>query len=243
MRELLRAGQHVDELLVAEDRDASDVLDEILALAKAAGITVAAVPRGTIDRIAEDDVHQGVVARAGPFPFADLDRCRAIARRRGEPLFLVALDQVTDPHNLGAIARSAEGFGAHGLLIGARRTATVTPVVEKAAAGALAHLPLVRVPNLVSALRSLKEEGVWIVGLSGESTPIAECQLLDQPLVLVVGSEGKGIGQLVQLTCDALVRLPMWGQVGSFNASVAAAVALYEVQRRRGEASTAGPVA
>lgn len=239
VREILRAGQRIDEVLVSKERDASEVVDEIVNLAQAAGVTVAEVGRSRIDDVAEGLVHQGVVARAGPFPYADLDRCKALARRREEPLFLVALDGVTDPHNLGAIARSAEGFGAHGLLIPSRRAAAVTPVVEKSAAGALAHLPLVRVPNLVSTLRSLKEEGVWVVGLdSNESVPIAECRLLDEPLVLMVGSEGKGLAHLSHVTCDVLVRLPMHGHVGSFNASVAAAVALYEVQRRRG---VAGP--
>jgi 23S rRNA (guanosine2251-2'-O)-methyltransferase len=235
VRELLRAGHRLREVLVDAEREPSEVLDEILELAGRTKAQVREVSRSRIDDLAEGMVHQGVVAKAGAFPYAGLDRCAALARQRGEAIFLVALDGVTDPHNLGAIARSAEGFGAHGLLIPSRRSAAVTPVVEKAAAGALAHLPLVRVPNLVSVLKSLKEGGVWIVGLdSEESRPIGQCDLLTEGVVIVVGSEGKGLGRLTHVTCDQLVKLPMHGHVGSFNASVAAAVTLFEVQRRRG---------
>ncbi len=234
VREALRAGLNLIEVLIDKDRERTDVAEEILELAKAASVKLLEVERTRIDDVAEGMVHQGVVARGGPFPYAALEDCKRVARGRGEPLFLVALDGVTDPHNLGAIARSAEGFGAHGLLIPSRRAAGVTPVVEKAAAGALAHLPIVRVTNLVNTLRALKEENVWVLGLdSNDSEPIADCQLLTEPLVLVVGSEGKGLGSLTQITCDALVRLPMRGRVGSFNASVAAAVACHEVMRRR----------
>ncbi len=234
VREALRAGLNLIEVLIDKDREHSEVADEIAVLAKAAAVSMVEVERSRIDQIAEGMVHQGVVARGGPFPYAELSDCKRVARGRGEPLFLVALDSVTDPHNLGAIARSAEGFGAHGLLVPSRRAAGVTPVVEKAAAGALAHLPIVRVTNLVNTLRALKEENVWVVGLdSNDSEPIADCQLLTEPIVLVVGSEGKGLGSLTQITCDALVRLPMRGRVGSFNASVAAAVACHEVMRRR----------
>lgn len=234
VREVLRAGHAVVEVLVDAEREHSDVLDDIASVAAERGVSFVEVDRQRIDQVAEGLVHQGVVARAGPFPYADLEDCRALAAERGEPLFLIALDQVTDPHNLGAIARSAEGFGAHGVLIASRRAASVTPTVEKAAAGALAHIPLVRLPNLVNALRTLKEEGTWVVGLdSTESVSMASCDLLTDDLVLVVGSEGRGLAHLTRVTCDALVKLPMHGRVGSFNASVAAAVALYEVQRRR----------
>ncbi len=235
VRELLRAGEErLVEVLVDADRERTEVAEEVVALAREAGVPVVEVPRDRIDEVAEGLVHQGVVARAGPFRYGELDDARRLARHRGEPLFLVALDGVTDPHNLGAIARSAEGFGAHGLVIPSRRAAGVTAVVEKSAAGALAHLPVVRVPNLVSTLRTLKEENVWVVGLdSNESEPIADCALLTEAVVLVVGSEGRGLGNLSQITCDALVKLPMRGRVGSFNASVAAAVACHEVMRRR----------
>ncbi|GGI07806.1 23S rRNA (guanosine(2251)-2'-O)-methyltransferase RlmB [Egicoccus halophilus] len=233
VRELLRAGAAVRRLLVADTRDASAVLDEILALARTAGVPVEEVERHRIDERAEGLVHQGVLALAPPFPYATLDDARR--RAADEPLLLVALDSVTDPHNLGSIARSADAVGAHGLLVPERRAASVTTTAEKAAAGALAHLPVVQVTNLVRTIRALQGEGVWAVGLDGEApTAMADSRLLGDPLVLVVGAEGRGLSRLAGETCDELVHLPMRGAVGSLNASVAAAVALYEVLRHRG---------
>ncbi|MFA9432590.1 23S rRNA (guanosine(2251)-2'-O)-methyltransferase RlmB [Egicoccus sp. AB-alg2] len=232
VRELLRAGRPVRRVLVADTRDASPVLDEILALARRAGVHVDEVDRARVDERAEGLVHQGVLALAPAFAYASLDEVR---RRAGDrPLLLVALDSVTDPHNLGSIARTADAVGAHGLLVPARRAASVTPTAEKAAAGALAHLPVVQVTNLVRTIRSLQGEGVWAVGLDGDApTDIADSRLLADPVVLVVGAEGRGLSRLTAETCDELVRLPMHGAVGSLNASVAAGVALYEVLRQR----------
>lgn len=234
VRELLRAGARVYRVLVAEGRDASPVLDEIRAEAQAAGVPVQVVARVDLDAHAEGLVHQGVLAIAPPFPVADLDEVLVRAGADSQPLLLVALDGVTDPHNLGSIARTAEAVGAHGLLLPSRRAAGVTPAVEKAAAGALAHLPVVRMSNLARALRELQKTGVWVVGLDGDApSAIDECRLLDEPLVLVVGAEGAGLARLTRDSCDQVVRLPMRGAVGSLNASVAAGVALYEVLRRR----------
>jgi len=217
---------------VADTRDASAVLDEILALAGRAGVPVDEVDRDRIDDRAEGLVHQGVLALAPAFAYATLDEVRRVAG--AQPLLLVALDSVTDPHNLGSIARTADAVGAHGLLVPARRAASVTPTAEKAAAGALAHLPVVQVTNLVRTLRGLQGDGVWAVGLAGEAaTAIGDSRLLGDPLVLVVGAEGHGLSRLTAQTCDELVHLPMRGAVGSLNASVAAAVALYEVLRHR----------
>lgn len=234
VRELLRAGQAVHAIHVAAGRGASDVFDEILDLAAERRVRVVHTDREHIDALAEGLVHQGVVATAPPFPYAQLADVLARAEDAGEPVLLVALDGVTDPHNLGSIARSAEAVGAHGMIVPSRRAAGVTPVAEKAAAGALAHLPLVRVPNLVRALKELGDAGVWAVGLDADAPDtIHDCALLDQPAVLVVGSEGEGLARLSQVQCDTLVNLPMRGRVGSLNASVAAAVALYEILRRR----------
>ncbi|MFA9444187.1 23S rRNA (guanosine(2251)-2'-O)-methyltransferase RlmB [Egicoccus sp. AB-alg6-2] len=233
VRELLRAGRPVRRLLVADTRDASAVLAEILGLARDAGIVVEEVDRARIDDRAEGQVHQGVLAIAPPFPYAMLPD--VVARPRTEPLLLVALDSVTDPHNLGSIARTADAVGAHGLLLPSRRAASVTPTAEKAAAGALAHLPVVQVANLVRTLKEMQGGGTWVVGLDGDAPdPIGDCRLLADALVLVVGAEGRGLSRLTAETCDQLVRLPMRGAVGSLNASVAAAVALYEVLRHRG---------
>lgn len=234
VRELLRAGRPVHRIAVADSRDGSDVLDEILDLAEAAGVAVDRVGREVLEQRAEGLVHQGVVATAPPFPYADLRDALDRARAAEEAPFLVVLDQVTDPHNLGSIARTAEAVGAHGLVVAERRAAGVTPIVEKSAAGALAHLPLVRVTNLARTLRELKDAHVWVVGLDADTTEtIHDAPLLSEAVALVVGSEGRGLARLTREECDALVRLPMRGSVGSLNASVAAAVAMYEVRRRR----------
>lgn len=231
VRELLRAGQPVDRLLVAESRGASHVLDEILELAATARVPVEQLPRTDLDRRAEGLVHQGVLAHAPPFAYATLDAVLAAA---DGPALFVALDGVTDPHNLGSIARTAEAVGAHGLIVPGRRAATVTPTAEKAAAGALAHLPVVQVTNLVRTLGQLGEAGVWSLGLDGDAeVELGDHPLRSEPCVLVVGAEGEGLARLVRERCDALVRLPMVGRVGSLNASVAAAVALYELLRAR----------
>lgn len=240
VRELLRAGRAVHSVSVADTRGGSEVVTEILDLAADRGVAVHEVERAELDRRAGDLVHQGVVATAPPFPYADLGEVLAGIDAAGEPAFLVALDRVTDPHNLGSIARTAEAVGAHGLIVPGRRAASVTPTVEKAAAGALAHLPLVQVPNLVRTLRDLGQRGVWSVGLEADvPDTIYDLALLTEPVVVVIGSEGEGLAQLSQGTCDVLASLPMRGRIGSLNASVAAAVALYEVRRRR-DAAVAG---
>lgn len=238
VRELLRSGAAVEELHVAEERHPSAPLQEILDLATTAGIAVRTVRRGTLDDLAHGTAHQGVVAVAAPFAYRQLGDLLAAVPPDEAPL-LVALDGVTDPHNLGSIARTAEAVGAHGLLVPARRAVGVTPAAEKAAAGALAHLPVSRVTNLVRALRELRERQVWAVGLDADGdTQLSACDLLIEPVVVVVGAEGRGLARLTAETCDQLVALPMRGMVTSLNASVAAAVALYEARRRRDVAAT-----
>lgn len=234
VRELLRAGRAVRRLAVAEGRTGSDVLEEVLVLAAQAGVPVDHVARDDLDSRAEGLVHQGVVATAPPFPYADLDEVLDRAAARGEVPLLVALDGVTDPHNLGSVCRTAEAVGAHGVVVPSRRAAPVTPVAEKAAAGALAHLPVVRVTNLVRSLAAIADRPVWSLGLDGDGeVEVAASQLLTEPLVLVVGAEGRGLARLTHDSCDQLVRLPMRGRVGSLNASVAAAVALYAIDAAR----------
>lgn len=233
VRELLRAGRRVERVLVA-DRSQSDAVDDLVARAGRAGITVETAERDRLDDLAGDRVHQGVVAVAEPFPFVDLDHVLARARRSDRPGLLVAFDEVTDPHNIGSIARTAEGLGAHGLLLPRHRTGSITPTVEKAAAGALAHLPVVQVTNLAKALERCREEHLWLLGLeAGSGTEVAASPLATEPLVLVVGAEGSGLRRLTRERVDQLVELPLHGHVGSYNASVAAAMALYAVDRAR----------
>ncbi len=234
VRELLRAGRSVRRVAIAAGRTDSDVLDELLDLARGAGVAVDRVDRDELDARAEGLVHQGVVAVAPPFPYADLDAVLDRADAAGEVPLLVALDGVTDPHNLGSICRTAEAVGAHAVVVPGRRAASVTPVAEKAAAGALAHLPVVQVTNLVRTLGAIADRPVWSLGLDADGeVEVAGSHLLADPLVLVVGAEGSGLSRLTRDTCDQLVRLPMRGRVGSLNASVATAVALYTIDAAR----------
>lgn len=237
VRELLRAGRAVRTVTVAHGRSGSEVVDELLALAAEAEVPVERVDRETLDALAGEGgelVHQGVVARAPAFPYASLDQVLAAADRSGRPPLLVALDGITDPHNLGSIARSAEAVGAHGLVVTERRAASVTPVAEKAAAGALAWLPVVRVTNLVRTLGELAPRPVWSLGLDADGeVEVGESALASEPVVLVVGAEGAGLARLTRESCDQLVTLPMRGRIASLNASVAAAVALYALDRAR----------
>jgi 23S rRNA (guanosine2251-2'-O)-methyltransferase len=234
VRELLRAGVPLHRILIASGRDHSEVLDDLLAEARSVGLPVEEVERERLDALSDGLVHQGVLAVAPPFGFVSLEDVLARADAAGERALLVAVDGVNDPHNLGSIARTAEAVGAHGLLLPQRRAASITPTAEKAAAGALAHLPVVAVTNLVRTLEELHERGVWSLGLDGDAEEdLAEHPLASEPCVLVVGAEGAGLSHLTRERCDALVKLPMRGRVGSLNASVAAGVALYELLRRR----------
>jgi 23S rRNA (guanosine2251-2'-O)-methyltransferase len=234
VRELLRAGRPVQRINIAEGRSAGAAIDEIVSRAQAAGVPIERVAPDALDALAPGAVHQGVVAIAPPFPLVDVARLLAHAEASGRPPLLVAVDGVTDPHNFGSIARTAEAVGAHGLILPERRSAAVTPAAEKAAAGALAHLPVAGVVNLSRALEELGRAGVWSLGLDGDAPGrLAVHPLASGPVVLVVGAEGGGLGRLVRERCDALVSLPMLGRVGSLNASVAAGVALYTLLAAR----------
>lgn len=232
VRELLRAGVPVREILVDAERSRSEAFVELMALARDVGVPLTTVDRREIDEVADGLVHQGVLAVAPPFEYVALEDL--LTAERDGPALLVALDGITDPHNLGSIARTAEAVGADGLVVPSRRAAAVTPVAEKAASGALAHLPVAMVTNLVRALDQAHDAGCWVVGLDADAdTLVGDCNLLTEPLVLVVGSEGRGLAHLSHVHCDQLVRLPMRGRVASLNASVAAGIALYEVDRHR----------
>jgi 23S rRNA (guanosine2251-2'-O)-methyltransferase len=230
VRELLRAGRKVHDIAVADTRSDSEVFDDLVALAAARRVPVRRIPRDDLDRLAEGLVHQGVVATAPAFAYQELEAVLERAEKAGEVPLLVALDGVTDPHNLGSICRTAEAIGAHAVLVPGRRAVHVTPTAEKAAAGALAHLPVVRIGNLVKTMRALADRPVWSLGLDADaSVELASCNLASEPVILVVGAEGKGLARLTRDACDQLVKLPMRGQIASLNASVAAAVALYAI--------------
>jgi 23S rRNA (guanosine2251-2'-O)-methyltransferase len=232
--EALRAAVPSVELVLAHGLDRDDRLDEIRKLAASRELDIAEVPRGELDRIAGEAPHQGVALRVQPFSYLHADDVIRRALDAPQPGLLVALDGVSDPHNLGAIARSAAAFGAHGLLLPERRAAGVTPAAWKSSAGALAHLPVARVTNLTRTLRAAADAGLMLAGLDGRGElDLDDLELAAGPLVLVVGAEGKGLSRLVAETCDVRVSIALPGAVESLNAAVAAGVALAAVARRR----------
>ncbi len=236
VRETLQAGRRqVFKLLLAKGVRSAGIVAEILSLAERASAPVQTVDRQELDKLGGEVNHQGLAAEVSGYPYVDLASLPAIARQVGEPPFLLLLDHVQDPQNLGALLRTAEAVGVHGVVIPGRRAAGVTPAAVRASAGAAEHVRVVQVTNLVQAMERLKSEGVWLAGL--EALPRVQLYTqadLSGPLGLVVGSEGQGLARLVRETCDFLIRLPMRGQVGSLNAATAGAIALYEARRQRG---------
>ena len=237
--EALRSGMPAVSLRIASGLDRDERLIEIRGLAEDVEIPVSEVSRSQLDRLAGGGpqaaaVHQGVVLQVPPFSYLHPDDLIRRALEAPEPALIVALDGVTDPHNLGAIARSAGAFGAHGLVLPQRRAVGVTAAAWKSSAGVLAHLPVARATNLVQALRAAADAGLMLAGLDGGGElDLDALELATGPLVLVVGAEGRGLSRLVGETCDVRVRIPLSGSVDSLNASVAAGVALSEVARRR----------
>jgi 23S rRNA (guanosine2251-2'-O)-methyltransferase len=230
VRELLAAGRRpVRSVWIAEGRGAHPLLDEIERLAAIRGVRVRRVDPARLAAEARTDAPQGVIARAEPLVPADLDDLL------GDPAaFLVALDGVTDPGNLGAVLRVAGASGATGVLVPRHRAALVTPAAAKAAAGAIEHVPVVPVGGIPAAIDRAKRAGVWTVGLAAESgTPLFPLAVADQPVMLVLGAEGSGLSRLARERCDVLVGIPMPGATDSLNVATAAAVACFEVVRRR----------
>jgi 23S rRNA (guanosine2251-2'-O)-methyltransferase len=230
--EALAGGEKLLRIHVADSRRRDPVLRELLASAGDAGVTVRFESRGFFAQFPYK-AHQSVVAFAAPFDYAGLDDVLA-ARRPGKSALLVVLDHVTDPHNLGAVIRTAEAVAADAVVIPERRSAGVNATVRKASAGATAYLPIVRVANVAQTLRKLKDGGIWIAGadVSDEATPYDQADLRGD-LALVIGAEGGGISPVVRKECDWILGIPMAGRIASLNASVAAAVLLFEVRRQR----------
>jgi 23S rRNA (guanosine2251-2'-O)-methyltransferase len=242
--ELIRARRRdVSLVLVAEKEAGGGSVREVIDAARAAEVPVETQRRAALDTLTHGAAHQGVVAVVGEYPYADIDELLAEAKRREEPPLLLLLDGVVDPHNLGALVRSAHVFGAHGVVIPQDRAAPVTPAAVKASAGATEHTRVARVVNVARALDELREHGLWVVGGVAEGgRPPWEVDLTG-PIALVVGGEGKGIRPLVLRSCDFLVRIPMAGEVAALNASAAGAVLLYEAVRQRSHPAGPGPKA
>ncbi|NLE72576.1 MAG: 23S rRNA (guanosine(2251)-2'-O)-methyltransferase RlmB [Actinomycetales bacterium] len=233
--EALRAGVPVETVWVGHRVEADDRVREVRRVAGERGLPLLETTAAELDRLTGGVVHQGVAVAVRPYRYASLADVLARAERAGEPPLVVALDGVTDPRNLGAVLRSAGAFGAHGVVVPERRAAGVTAAAWKVSAGAAARVPVARVTNLVRALGELREAGCFVVGLdAGGTTPVGSLHLATDPVVLVVGSEGKGLGRLVRSTCDVVAAIPIRATTESLNAGVAAGIALYEVARLRG---------
>lgn len=230
--EALREGR-VSELLLAKGIENS-FAREVQAAAKTANVYFSWTARIELDQLAGTTQHQGVLAKVEELRWAELDDMYALAKERNEELLLILLDGITDPRNFGAIIRSAEVLGAHGVIVEERRSAPLSPLVAKTAAGATSHLPITQVKNLPRLMEQLKKEGIWIYGAAGEATDsLTQTDFGRGQVALVIGAEGDGMRRLVREKCDALVSIPVRGQIQSLNASVAAGIMIYEVIRAR----------
>lgn len=230
--EALKAGTRVDTLFISAG-EKSGSIGKIIALAREQKVLIKEVNTKKLDFMCGHSRHQGVIAMAAAYQYADLGDLFRIAQEREEPLFVVICDEIEDPHNLGAIIRTADAAGAHGVIVPARRSAPLTFTVNKASAGALNHVPVVRVTNLVQAIEELRGRGVFLYGADMGGTDYTQVDF-GGAVGLIVGSEGTGISRLVREKCDFIVSLPMRGKISSLNASVAAGILMYEVSRTRG---------
>lgn len=230
--EALRAGRPLDKLYVAKG-ETDGTLARIVALAKENNVVVVRTDRRRLDEMSATGAHQGVIAAAAMKEYVTVADILAAARERGEDPFLIVCDEITDQQNLGAILRTAECAGVHGVIIPKRRSAGVTAVVAKTSAGAVEYVPVARVPNLAAALEELKAAGVWVFGTAAEGkSPLWQTDLTG-PIALVIGSEGDGMSRLIREKCDTLMSIPLRGQISSLNASAAAAIVVYEALRQR----------
>lgn len=232
LQEALKAGRTIDKVFIAAgDTDRS--LQRLAAQAKDAGAVIVPVDRRKLDAMSTTHSHQGVIALAAAHVYYTIDDILEEAASRGEPPLIVICDELSDPHNLGAIMRSAECAGAHGVIIPKRRSVGLTATVAKASAGAVEYMKVARVTNITAAMQELKDKGVWIFGTAAEgSIPMYKADLTG-PTAIVIGNEGDGMTQLVRKNCDVTVHIPMQGHISSLNASAAASILLYEAVRQR----------
>jgi 23S rRNA (guanosine2251-2'-O)-methyltransferase len=234
--EVLRAGRRsVEQLLVTETVETKGLVAEILATAAERGVPVRRVPRRIIDDLAQGANHQNMALRVGGYPYADLEDVLAVSKKRDEKPFILILDLLKDPQNVGVLMRVADAVGIHGIVMQERRGVAVTPAVVNASSGAVEHLNIVQVTNLVQSMRDLKSQDVWMVGLDiGQNVPPIDKTDLNMSLGMVLGSEGEGLRRLVRDTCDLLLSLPMRGSVASLNVATVGSVALYAAWQARG---------
>ena len=232
LQEALRAGRTIDKVFIAAG-DTDKGLQRLAAEAKEAGAVVVPVDRRKLDNMSFTRSHQGVIALAAAHEYATIDEILQEAENRGQSALIVICDELTDPHNLGAILRSAECAGAHGVISPKRRSVGLTATVAKASAGAMEYMKVARVTNINNAIAELKEKGVWVFGTAAEgSVPMYKANLT-VPAAIVIGNEGDGMSPLVRKNCDVMVNIPMNGRISSLNASAAASILLYEAVRQR----------
>lgn len=230
--EALRVGRSIDKIFIAKG-ETDKTLGHIASKAREAGIVVVDADRRKLDNMSVTHSHQSVIALVGVNEYCSVEDILAVAEKKGEAPFVIVCDEVSDPHNLGAIIRSAECAGAHGVIIPKRRSAGLTAIVGKASAGAAEHMAIARVPNIPAVLKELKDKGLWVYGAAaGGSNGLWDTDFTGA-MALVIGSEGDGIGRLVRENCDFIVNIPMVGKINSLNASAAASVIMYEVLRQR----------
>ena len=230
--EALRSGTAIDKVYLAKG-ETDRTLSRIAADAKKAGAVVVEADRRKLDAMSLTHSHQGIIAVAAVRAYATVEDILGIAQARGEKPLLVVCDEISDPHNLGAIIRTAECAGAHGVVIPKRRSAGLTAVVAKSSAGAVSYMPVARVPNIPALLKDLKKQGIWVFGAAAEGTVSLYGADFKNAAAIVIGSEGDGMTRLVRENCDFLVSIPMKGRISSLNASAAAAILLYEALRQR----------
>ena len=230
--EALRAGRTIDKIYIAKG-ETDKTLGHIASKARDAGGVVVEADRRKLDAMSVTHAHQGVIAIAAVRSYCTVEDILAVAAERGEPPFVIVCDEISDPHNLGAILRSAYCAGAHGVVIPKRRSAGLTGIVDKTSAGAAEHMAVARVANLPAALRDLKDKGLWVYGTAANAPASLWETDFTGPVCLVIGSEGEGMGRLVAEHCDFLVSIPMKGSLDSLNAAAAATVLMYEVLRQR----------
>ncbi len=231
--EALRSGRTINKVFLA-DGDTDRALGRLAAMAKDAGAVVVRIDRRKLNDMSPTGSHQGIIASVAAHDYATIDDILAEAEARGQAPLIVVCDELSDPHNLGAILRTAECAGAHGVIIPKRRSVALTAVVAKASAGAIEYMKVARVSNIAAALRELKERGVWVFGTAADGTTSLYGADLKGPAAIVIGNEGEGMSRIVAETCDFKVSIPMRGQISSLNASAAAAILLYEAVRQRG---------
>ena len=235
--EVLRSGKRAVRRLILARQEAGATIESILMLARTRQVPVETRPREELDRVVHGSTHQGVLVEVGPFPYAEAEALVAQASAGSAPGFLLALDGIQDPQNLGAIVRSAEAAGVHGCILPRDRAAGVTAAAVRASAGATEHLPIAQVTNLASFLEFAKSQGFWVVGTDSAAGRDLFAADLTDPLVLAIGGEERGLRHLTKIRCDLIVKIPSRGQVASLNASAAAAVCLFEVARQRRQKS------